>query len=213
MAAEAAVWLWSEAVEGEISDTEPRMTRSEHEALWKRYMSARRYECVRMQNCYGCVYLRSAGSSLCCSHILETGSRRPCAFGGPNCAGKKTFPDWKPTPEYKKFLRETKRAEKEAATVQNAKKPANSNAKRNRAKWDTEYAYELYQRKFSVGEIAAIIGVSRDAVVDYSIAHNWRGGRHNIQYPAQRGRDLTAEIEAYRRHREQREKEAENQTG
>ena len=66
MAAEAAMWLWNEAVEGEISDTEPRMTRKEHEALWKRYMKQWRSECVRMRNCYGCEYLSSAGCSLCC---------------------------------------------------------------------------------------------------------------------------------------------------
>lgn len=210
MAAEAAMWLWNETVEGEISDTEPRMTRKEHEALWKRFMKVCRSECVRMRNCYGCIYLSSAGISLCCSHILDTGNRRPCAFGGPNCAGKKTFPGWKPTPEYKQFLRDTAKARKEAAAVQSTKNPA----KRSRAKWDTEYGYMLFREKrFSVGEIAAIMGVKRNAVVSYANAHNWRGGRHNIQYPTKQGRDLTAEIEAYRRYREQKEKDAENQTG
>ena len=209
MAAEAAMWLWSEAVEGEVSDTEPRMTRKEHEALWERYMKQWRSECVRMRNCYGCVYLSSCGSSLCCSHILETGSRRPCAFDSQQCTAKKTFPGWKPTPEYKAFLRETKKAEKEAAVVKSAKSPA----KRNRAKWDTEYAYALFQQKYSTGEIATIMGVKRNAVVSYANAHNWRCGRHTIQYPTHQGRDLTAEIEAYRRYREQKEKEAERQTG
>ena len=209
MAAEAALWLWSEAVEGEISDTGPRMTLEEHEALWARYAEKYRTECVRMRNCYGCMYLGSAGSSLCCSHILDTGNRRPCAFDSRKCAAQAVFPGWKPTPEYENFLRETEKAAKEAAAVQSTKK----GAKRNRAKWDTEYGYMLYQQKYSVGEIARILGVGRIAVAEYARAHNWRGDRHNIQYPPQQGRDLTAEIEAYRRYREQKEKEAEQQTG
>ena len=212
--AEARSWLWSEGVEGEISDTdETRITLTAHEALWARFMTKWRAECVRLRVCYGCIYLGVAGTSLCCSHYLDTGKRRNCPCDGTPCPAKKVYPGWKPTPEYERFLRDTEKtvqARNTEKTVRARKTPPEKERKRRRISWDYEYAYGLYQRGIAVSQISEIMGVSKNTVNNHARTEGWKTGTKNV-FPKKI--DLGPEIEAYRRHRAQKEAEAENQTG
>lgn len=198
-------WNWGCGVEGEIPDSAEEMTLDEHRKLWKRFLRYWKCENYRMRQCYGCVYLRSAGNCLCCSHYLVTGKRRPKRKADGSCGGRRVFPGFAPDEAYKRFLREA--AEYDAAIGSNA--AATEPKRKCPIQWDAAYAYELYRREFSIFEISKIMGVKYSTVTSYAKSHKWFNPAHKVRATHTK-EQIAEEAKAWEAHRGRKE---ERQTG
>lgn len=198
-------WNWECGVEGEIPDGPESMTLAEHKAMWRRYSHYWKAEIYRMRHCYGCIYLRTAGNCLCCSHLLVTDKRRPPHNEDGSCGGRVEFPGFAPDQTYRRTLKAA--AEYDKATANNA--DWNPNRRKLPIKWDATYAYGLYLRDFSLVEISKIMGVKYCTVNSYARYHGWLNPAHKVRATHTQD-EIKAEIKAWEAYRDKGE---DRQTG
>lgn len=186
-------WNWDCGVEGEVADGAEQITLAEHKQLWKRFLRYWKSENYRMRECYGCVYLRTTGNCLCCTHLLATGKRRPPKNADGSCGGRVEFPGFAPDEAYQRFLKAAAEYDK---GIENSG-IAPGRAYKRAVRWDTNYAFGLYQRKFSLTEIARIMDVKHQCIVDYARRHKWRNPLHRVR-ACHTDAEIQNEIEAYK---------------
>lgn len=148
--------------EGDPEGCRPQ-TAKEARELWENTARTIPTEAERMRHCCGCVWLKTCGSNLCCSHILDTDKKRPCP-PGPGCTAKRTPPGWKYPAGYAAWCAEIDR--KRGKTI----KPRSKQPDFQRI-----YARELHDRHVHTDDIAAIVGLSSVTIRGLIARENWKG--------------------------------------
>lgn len=186
-------WNWDCGVEGEVADSPEQMTLTAHKKIWKRFLHYSKCEAYRMRGCYGCIYLRAAGDCLCCSHLLVTNKRRPQKNEDGSCRGRKEIPGFVKDEAYERFLRDA--ADFDEAIGKNAH--TDSVERKRPIAWDAAYAHGLYQRDFSLFEIAKIMDIKYGTVTSYARYHKWLNPTRKVRTTHNKS-EIEAEIRAYK---------------
>lgn len=180
----------------EVDSPDP-MSARDAEQMWKRYLTQQPRAIERFRHCVGCIHLRQAGGTyLVCCYLLQTGRKRPCAFGDP--CPVKTVPDGFLLPEgYEAWC-----AELDGREESIGKAPG----QRGRtATWDTTWARALFDRGFAPSEICKIMGISQHTFSGYANQHLWNydenGNKRKKNFPKRSQEEIEAEKEAFKRHK------------
>lgn len=182
---------WGSVAEAS-TDAEPDsgrpQTAKQAKELWNYIKSRNALEAERMRYCCGCVWLKSCGAFLCCSHLLDTGKRRPCP-PGKDCTEKRTPDGWKYPKNYAEWCAEADR-----------KRNDQNKRKKRHDTFQWQYAKQLYLARYHAADIAEICGLNVKRIREAATTERWKNGetwRVKKRLP-----DLSGEKELYQREKE-----------
>lgn len=168
-------------------DGERPQTATEALSLWKNTFRTDQNEAIRVRHCCGCQWLKTCGQYLCCSYLMDTGTKRP-GPPGHGCKVKQTPPGWKYPAGYAEWCKQI-----DQKYGKQNKKPKKSED------FALIYARQLYDAKYHSADIAEIVGIPVLKLRNYATAGRWKKGDKSRVHT--RIGDLSGEKELYRRAR------------
>ena len=178
--------------DGDPEENRPQ-TAAEAAKLWRKWRYNGSLEAERMRHCCGCQWLKQCGTNLYCSHLLATDKRRGCPPGS-SCERKQTPPGWKYPRGYKEWCADLDRQYGRLNVKKKKKTP-----------FALVFARELYEAEYATLDISEITGLTTGVIQYHAQTEKWHDGhRKKIR---KTGRDLTGEKEAFRRRKEQYERD------
>lgn len=181
----------------------------------------------RCRYCRGCIFFAQCDHFGSCDYFMRTGKRRPSKPGLPDCPVREYPENYKQPKGHADFCArvdaEIKAAEEaERAMLRRAERLAkrdqeltddeleqfdadNPGAERKKGRplsWDAKYGFKLFMEGYYFYEIADVLGVKRNSVVQYATLHDWRD-KYPKGQPRQR-HDIAAAIEEYQQFKTQK---------